>query len=65
MVVGLVWSEFGRRRRSHRPATAVPWPADCGEKGRWAERVGEKEEGENERERVDRAHALVRPVGLG
>jgi hypothetical protein len=55
VVVGLVWSELRRRRRSHRPATTVPWPAG-GE---------EKEEGESERERVGRAHVLGRPDWLG
>jgi hypothetical protein len=60
VVVGLVWLEPRRRRCSHWPATAVPWPAGGEEKGSgpsggrkkarqracaWAELGQEKERG--------------------
>jgi hypothetical protein len=52
-MLGLAWSVPGRRRRSHRPTTVVPWPASG----------GEKEEGESERERVGRAAWFAGPGG--
>jgi hypothetical protein len=69
VVLGLVWSELRRRRRSHRPATVVPWPPGGEEKERrenaraWAE-LGRGERGrprkEEERAWVGRVSVLGR-----